>query len=410
MCIKDGLMGTASVPVPSYPLSGDPFQARPLGVHVALEVIEPRPLTAWQPSASVPVAMSARIFDRPLDLRWRRTSYSALTAAVHGMELPAPAVGSEAEPVYEDDESQLPPLGLGVEEEDDAEPAAADLWSTLSPMGELPSGVDFGTAVHAVFELVDPGADDLAAELRRAAAVALAQASGTSMSVDQLATGLLPTFQTSLGPLAGHARLCDLPGSDRLPELGFEMPLAGGETTRADVTVGQLAPLLRTYVPAGDPLGRYADLVAHPALAEQPLRGYLTGSIDAVLRVRDDSGTPRYLVVDYKTNWLGSFDGRPLLLADYAPDRLAEAMMSAHYPLQALLYAVAVHRLLRWRQPGYDPETHLGGVLYLFVRGMAGPDTPGVDGVPAGVFSWRPPAALVTGLSDLLDGRPGAES
>ena len=60
--------------------------------------------------------------------------------------------------------------------------------------------------------------------------------------------------------------------------------------------------------------------------------------------------------------------------------------------------------MLRWRQPGYDPETHLGGVLYLFVRGMAGPDAPRVDGVPAGVFSWRPPAALVTELSDLLAG------
>ena len=79
-------------------------------------------------------------------------------------------------------------------------------------------------------------------------------------------------------------------------------------------------------------------------------------------------------------------------------------MIGAHYPLQALLYSVALHRLLRWRQPGYDPDRHLGGVLYLFVRGMAGPDTPRVDGVPCGVFSWRPPEALVAELSDLLDG------
>jgi exodeoxyribonuclease V beta subunit len=80
-------------------------------------------------------------------------------------------------------------------------------------------------------------------------------------------------------------------------------------------------------------------------------------------------------------------------------------MMQAHYPLQALLYAVAVHRMLRWRQPGYDPEQHLGGVLYLFVRGMGGPDTPTEDGVPCGVFSWRPPSQLIRELSDLLDGR-----
>jgi exodeoxyribonuclease V beta subunit len=42
-------------------------------------------------------------------------------------------------------------------------------------------------------------------------------------------------------------------------------------------------------------------------------------------------------------------------------------------------------------------------VLYLFVRGMVGRDTPGVDGTPCGVFSWRAPAALVEDLSDVLD-------
>ena len=36
---------------------------------------------------------------------------------------------------------------------------------------------------------------------------------------------------------------------------------------------------------------------------------------------------------------------------------------------------------------------------------MCGPATPRVDGLPCGVFSWRPPVALVEELSDLLDGR-----
>ena len=42
--------------------------------------------------------------------------------------------------------------------------------------------------------------------------------------------------------------------------------------------------------------------------------------------------------------------------------------------------------------------------LYLFVRGMAGPTSPRTDGVASGVFSWQPPVALVTDLSDLLAG------
>ena len=107
--------------------------------------------------------------------------------------------------------------------------------------------------------------------------------------------------------------------------------------------------------------------------------------------------------MDYKTNKLGS-PGEPLTALDYTPARMTEAMLHSNYPLQALLYSVVLHRYLRWRQPGYDPERHLGGILYLYVRGMCGPDTPLVDGHPCGVFSWRPPAAMVVELSDVLDG------
>ena len=111
----------------------------------------------------------------------------------------------------------------------------------------------------------------------------------------------------------------------------------------------------------------------------------------------------RYLVADYKTNWLGPFEA-PLTAAAYVPAHLDAAMGHSDYPLQALLYAVVLHRYLRWRLPGYDPGRQHGGVLYLYVRGMCGPDTPMVEGRPCGVFSWQPPAALIEEISDLLDG------
>ena len=137
----------------------------------------------------------------------------------------------------------------------------------------------------------------------------------------------------------------------------------------------------------------YADAVRH--LEPVPLRGYLTGSIDAVLRTPE----PGFVIVDYKTNRLARVD--ELTTAHYTREAMAAEMIRAHYPMQALLYAVALHRYLRWRLPGYDPEVHLGGVQYLFVRGMAGPESP----PGSGVFDWHPPAALVTDLSDLLAGK-----
>jgi exodeoxyribonuclease V beta subunit len=266
-------------------------------------------------------------------------------------------------------------------------------------MATLPKGAAFGTLVHGVLENTDFTAPDLRAELVRECEAARSQ-SHTGIPATELADALLPVLLTPLGPLADGLRLADLGRADRLDELDFELPLLGGETPTGQASVGQIAGLLRKHLPADDLLHAFADDLATPLLADRSLRGFLGGSIDLVLRVRDAQGTPRHLVVDYKTNWLG---GDTLTAADYTPTAMARGMREAHYPLQALLYSVALHRFLRWRQPGYDPETHLGGVLYLFLRGMCGPQTPVVDAMPSGVFSWSPPAALVTDLSDLLD-------
>jgi exodeoxyribonuclease V beta subunit len=191
--------------------------------------------------------------------------------------------------------------------------------------------------------------------------------------------------------------LRDLVRSDRLDELEFELPLVGGDDPSGRLTLSAIAATLREHLPAGDPLAAYAGRLEDPAL-RATVRGFLTGSIDLVLRLDG----PRYAIVDYKTNWLGPPD-ELLMLSHYHPAALAAEMNHAHYGLQALLYTVALHRYLRWRQPGYDPAAQLTGVLYLFLRGMAGPDTPAVAGAPFGVFAWQPSGALVEALSDVLD-------
>jgi exodeoxyribonuclease V beta subunit len=163
-----------------------------------------------------------------------------------------------------------------------------------------------------------------------------------------------------------------------------------------------VAELLRRRLPPGDPFAGYPDRLEE--LFDQQLSGYLVGSLDTVLRVRGSNGVPGYVIADYKTNWLGGVSAETLSAWHYRPQALTEAMLVGHYPLQALLYCVALHRYLRWRQPGYDPDRHLRGVLYLFVRGMCGPDTPRVDSIPCGVFGWQPPSGLIDELSTLLAG------
>ena len=368
---------------------------------LAVEEVGDRPPAAFARPETPAGALVAARFGRTLDLAWRRTSYSALTAAAHDAR-PVGGVRSEPEVTGTDDEGPEPDPDGAPTPPGPGRPPGDDL-AVASPMADLPVGAGFGTLVHAVLEAADVTAPDLGAELRARVHDELDRHPAPAVDPDALAAALVPVARTPLGPLAGGRALADLAPRDRLAELDFELPLAGGDSPGAAVALGALVPLLRRHLPADDPLAGYPDRLA--PLSDQPLRGYLTGSIDAVLRVPDPE---RYLVVDYKTNWLGPIgpDGpEPLTAAHYTPTRLADAMLDAHYPLQALLYAAALHRFLRWRLAAYDPERHLGGVLYLFLRGMCGPGGPAVDGVACGVFSWRPPAALVVELSDLLDGR-----
>ncbi|MFT4289374.1 UvrD-helicase domain-containing protein [Nocardioides sp.] len=338
------------------------------------------------PAPADPGPLSARVFDRAIDAEWRRTSYSGL---IRVEEQAATGVDSEPETDGLDDEPAVDPEDVPVDSPD-------------LPMAQLPAGATFGSLVHAVLEHADPQASDLREELLTHVTEQL-RWWPVDATPEDLADGLVPMNHSPLGPLADGLTLAEIPLRDRLRELEFEFPLAGGDLRGEvpEVRLRDLAPLLREHLPADDPLASYSDRLEAPLLGDQALRGYLSGSVDAVLRLRSaDSSGDRFVVVDYKTNLLGDQTA-----ADYAPGRLAEAMLHSHYPLQALLYSVVVHRFLRWRLPAYDPDRHLGGVLYLYVRGMIGPDTPLIDGHPTGVFSWRPPASLVTALSDLLDGQ-----
>jgi exodeoxyribonuclease V beta subunit len=340
-------------------------------------------------------SLAVRRFSRQVDTAWRRTSYSALSAAA-------------AEPVPAGVASEPEEQPLGDEPDLAIAPRQPSADAVVSPMSGLPVGATFGSLVHAVLEHADPQAADWRAELRTHVAEQLVRWP-VALDGDGLADALVQVCDSPLGPVAGGRTLREIGLRDRLRELDFELPLAGGDDRdrpAEQVTLGDVAPLVRRHLPEGDPLLPYADALSAPALGGQLLRGYLSGSVDVVLRVRDGDES-RYLVVDYKTNWLGGpvgTDGSRLTSDDYRPEALDAAMLHSDYPLQALLYAVVLHRFLRWRQPGYDPDVHLGGVLYLYLRGMCGPSTPLVDGQPCGVFAWQPPAALVEELSDLLDG------
>ena len=352
-----------------------------------VEIVAPRAALTAPAKPPLP-QLQARAWEREVDKSWRRTSYSGLIRDEEQAML------SEPEDQGTIDEDTLPAEAL---EEVTVGPDLVDL---PSPMNDLPAGAAFGSLVHGVLEHADPQAPDLLAELRHWVDD---QQRWWAIDADNqaLAEALVPMHQTPLGPVLDNLCLADLARSDRLCELDFEIPLSGGaDPTPTQVLVKEIGAAIRRHLPDFDPMRAYADKLDNPSLGEQVLRGYLSGSIDVVLRVGEE---PRYVVVDYKTNRLGE-PGQPVGALDYTQAKMTEAMLHSHYPLQALLYSVVLHRYLRWRQPDYEPSRHLGGVVYLYVRGMCGPETPVVDGIPCGAFTWHPPSDLIVELSSILAG------
>ncbi|MCC2593108.1 UvrD-helicase domain-containing protein [Tessaracoccus sp. OS52] len=334
-----------------------------------------------EPTRSAPEASTSPLtvsrLTREVDRTWRRTSYSGLTAGLHEF---AHAAGND-EPEA-DLEPQAQPTG-----------AAA----TPSPMAELPGGASFGTLVHAVLEQVDWAPAQLQASAEQVVGK-LAPRHGLAPEFHAtLTSAVIDVCTTRLGPVSQGASLSELPLADRLAELDFDLPMAD-RGSPADVAA--LAAAMGRHLPDGDALAAYPRHLAQSPAAPQVLNGMLTGSIDVVVR------TPAggFVVIDYKTNRLPVGPGEDLAVGHYNHRAMAEAMIQSHYPLQALLYCVALHRYLTWRLPGYEPGTHLGGVAYLFVRGMAGPATPVIDGHTCGVFTWHPSAELVLEASRLIGG------
>lgn len=125
-----------------------------------------------------------------------------------------------------------------------------------------------------------------------------------------------------------------------------------------------------------------------PYLEPERLNGMFKGFIDLVLEHQG-----RYYVVDYKSNWLGEQD------IAYSAEAMNQCVLSHRYDLQYALYILALHRLLKLRISDYDYDTHMGGAIYMFLRGGNHPTT-------QGLHCARPERELIEQMDSLFKGYP----
>ncbi len=357
---------------------------------------------SWQAPSHTERQLSARRLTRALDRTWQRTSFTRLTSQ-----------GPTTDGV-EDHEDDGRDLDHAVASDDTTASAVVPVAHTRTtggptvrlPLATLERGPSAGTAVHAIFEHLD--VERLSDNSYVDTLIASHLGAGRGDAVD-LREGIVAAATTTWGAPVGEHALADIAPADRLDELRFDLPIAGGHRTAGRaLTLEAIAEVLAHHAPdAGHPHALAAQRLSARPPAE--VRGFLTGSIDLVARV--DGG---YLLADYKSNWLGVADPGgfaaesplPLTLDDYHPQRLADEMVRHDYLLQALLYTVALHRLLRWRLgDDYDYTRDVRGFAYLFLRGMTGPDAPRLDdGGAYGVYADKFPFEVVDDVDALLNG------
>ena len=395
--------GSCSIPSEDdVPVALAALAARSLGAITVTPITAPPiPEAPWvdEHEVSTPKDLEISRFTVDLDRSVHRWSFSAITSGA-GAGSPDPHDSSGADSGADDEDQP--------NDQPDAAPHHLTDPSPVGPLVGLRAGTEFGSFVHAVLERVDFAAPNLDgaiahtldAELDRSgfdpAMLAPEGVNGRHL----LATGLRAAIETPLGPLFGTSRLVDLGRRDRLDEMGFDMRI--GDAGRHP-TVRDIGAVVVEHLPHGHPLVPWATALADGAI-DVRLAGYLTGSIDLVARVIREGGEAQYVVADYKTNQLAQWGTEPSA-SDYDMAHMTEAMAEHHYPLQALLYAVALQRFLRSRRRHGSPPAEVVGAAYLFVRGMTGPGV-AFDGVhPHGVFTWGFGPQIISRVSDLLDGR-----
>lgn len=236
-------------------------------------------------------------------------------------------------------------------------------------------GAEAGTFLHDLLEwAAEEGFAEVAADPARLrdTVARRCERRGWERAIDPLTDWLLGFLRTPLAlPDGRHLVLAALDDPRRYrAELEFMFEARGVDTLALD-------RIVREYTLGG---------AARPSLAADRVNGMLKGFIDLIV---EHEG--RWYVADYKSNWLGVDEQA------YTPAAMRRSILESRYELQYALYLLALHRQLRARLgAAYDYDTHVGGAVYLYLRG--------IDGKGHGVHVERPPKAMIDALDALFEG------
>ena len=315
----------------------------------------PEPAPAYRPPAGGDLPLICPPFTTTIPVDWRVASFSSIA-------------GGGERPIQPQDYDAL------------AAGAIPDTGGDEVPEREqggifdFPRGAASGTCLHEILERLDYARLEPEA-ITRTAAERL-RANGYDQSwVPAVSAMVTDVTRAALCPDdPAFCLSCLQPGSWRV-EMEFFLPI---RQLSADVLGALFDGLLDQHVH-----GDFSRVLA--GLSFKQGRGMLQGFMDMVF---EHNG--RYYIIDWKSNHLG------YRREEYGPAGLRESMARHAYILQYHLYTLALDRLLRLRLPGYDYDTHCGGAIYVFLRGVSAASD------VYGIYRHKPSAGFISRASELL--------
>ncbi|WP_438862793.1 exodeoxyribonuclease V subunit beta [Neptunicella sp.] len=296
--------------------------------------------------------LSVSRFAGEISAAWRISSFSAITRFSHNTRLDQKERADQA-------------AVAGLEQPE------AELIDEQAPLRfTLAKGAHTGNLLHDTFENLDFSQPDNQTNWDEALALPVQAYADPELDVSALQRWLTECLATKLPALnepQTTLRLQDLSiqQTSRESEFYFDM-----HTHQR----GALGRFLAEY--------RLQDNADFNLPDE--LQGMMHGFIDLIFEHQG-----RYYVADYKSTHLG------YNLSDYSHNNILADMQEHFYDLQYLIYMLALHRHLSATLPDYDPYQHLGGVYYLYLRGMS----PGSDN---GIYATQVTPEQIRKLDNLF--------
>ncbi len=231
-----------------------------------------------------------------------------------------------------------------------------------NPLSDFPKGTVAGTCLHKIIERFD-FQNDNSEKLLDLIFEELNFFQIDSSLAFKVRDGILRIINIPLGNKLRNKRLIDISSNNVLKEFKYDLPLSynGRHITTSDIS--KCFSLDQEFEFGQD----YSNKINSLQILN---KGFHSGCIDCIIPIGNTLEESKWWVIDWKSNFISRNENSDCFPANYNYENMKEEMIKHHYPLQSHLYLLALHRFLKWRLKNYQPKFHLGGYIYIFLKGL----------------------------------------